>query len=443
MKTTTQVYFDGIQAEILRQLQQARHSIKVAVAWFTDKEILQALTSKAKKGVAVELILSRVSLNDFDLNPKIYRALKKNGGEVLNCGAADFREGSVMHNKFAVIDYRVVITGSYNWTNQAQRNEENIVVISDEFTADFFVEKFEALKANSTIFNASDENHNLELSFTCTKNLVDSGQTFELHWETHNADQVAIDNGIGIVPTTGSRNVSVQRDTCFKIEASNNEETIVKSLWVKIIRKPTLDYELTCSDPRTGRSSVLSPSSPLRDSYSVIAGMNLMVHWKANHAELVRIDGKDVDSGQGSLSFTCDTPRSFTIEAFGIKHRVLKSFSVNPIPIPKLDRVISPLPGNIQIYSEFDFVKVDVPSSFTISGNPLSFRFPKIRQLKAKLVNWSIPIPTNPLRKKRGELKMSRLAKRNKSRLRNHLLATFSDSDDIYPFLEKILKRYE
>ncbi|TAE00475.1 MAG: hypothetical protein EAZ97_05805 [Bacteroidetes bacterium] len=33
-----------------------------------------------------------------------------------------------MHNKFCVIDSDIVLTGSYNWTNQAQRNDENITV---------------------------------------------------------------------------------------------------------------------------------------------------------------------------------------------------------------------------------------------------------------------------------------------------------------------------
>jgi competence ComEA-like helix-hairpin-helix protein len=38
-----------------------------------------------------------------------------------------------MHNKFAVIDNKMVITGSYNWTASAgERNNENLLVIDDK-----------------------------------------------------------------------------------------------------------------------------------------------------------------------------------------------------------------------------------------------------------------------------------------------------------------------
>jgi len=37
-----------------------------------------------------------------------------------------------MHNKFAIIDNRILLTGSYNWTFSANnRNDENLMVIDD------------------------------------------------------------------------------------------------------------------------------------------------------------------------------------------------------------------------------------------------------------------------------------------------------------------------
>ena len=50
-----------------------------------------------------------------------------------------------MHQKFAVIDQNVVLTGSYNWTLSAEKfNHENLLVfrdarpLADEYRREFF-----------------------------------------------------------------------------------------------------------------------------------------------------------------------------------------------------------------------------------------------------------------------------------------------------------------
>lgn len=37
-----------------------------------------------------------------------------------------------LHNKFCIIDYSIIINGSYNWTYSAINNEENILILSLE-----------------------------------------------------------------------------------------------------------------------------------------------------------------------------------------------------------------------------------------------------------------------------------------------------------------------
>ncbi len=51
-----------------------------------------------------------------------------------------------MHNKFAVIDMSVIITGSFNWTTQAvQHNQENILFFENKDIAKLYAEEFEKL----------------------------------------------------------------------------------------------------------------------------------------------------------------------------------------------------------------------------------------------------------------------------------------------------------
>ena len=139
----TQAYFDDIQLQILRELKRATSSIHIAVAWFTDPEIFAALCERARAGVRVELVIFNDAINRK--SGIEYELLNALGGLFLLVGDKK-RNSTVMHNKFCVIDATAVITGSYNWSRQAQANDENVTVITDhpELASQFLAE-FEAI----------------------------------------------------------------------------------------------------------------------------------------------------------------------------------------------------------------------------------------------------------------------------------------------------------
>src|SRR5205809_504552 len=124
MKINT--YFTGITSEINFQIQGARQSIKIAVAWVTNESILNLLCTKALQNVSVELILINDVINNSD---KGYDLNKLTG-----CGVRIYlaRPDNLMHNKFCVLDDKKIITGSFNWTYSAEKyNNENIILIED------------------------------------------------------------------------------------------------------------------------------------------------------------------------------------------------------------------------------------------------------------------------------------------------------------------------
>ena len=89
--------------------------------------IFGLLYNKAKSGVRVELLLTDDKINDK--HREAHERLRSVGGVITSVGSKNAT--STMHNKFCVIDTSTIITGSYNWSNQAQRNDENITVIYD------------------------------------------------------------------------------------------------------------------------------------------------------------------------------------------------------------------------------------------------------------------------------------------------------------------------
>lgn len=56
------------------------------------------------------------------------------------------QENGYMHHKFAVVDRRILITGSLNWTTQAiQNNRENVLVVEDTEYVKPFLDEFERI----------------------------------------------------------------------------------------------------------------------------------------------------------------------------------------------------------------------------------------------------------------------------------------------------------
>lgn len=112
----------GCQAAIVREMMKARHEILVQAYSFTADPLTYALVELKKQGVLVEIVLDKSNEVDRYSDLKI----------CLDAGL-DVRvdhEHPIAHNKIMIIDQKVVITGSYNFTNQAEgENAENVVII--------------------------------------------------------------------------------------------------------------------------------------------------------------------------------------------------------------------------------------------------------------------------------------------------------------------------
>ena len=137
----TQVYFSpngGCQDAIIKEISKATKTIDIAMYYLTSREIAQELVKAKDRNVKVRIVL------DKDQETSKYsksRYLIKRGFDV----KYDTGPG-LMHNKFAIIDNKVLITGSFNWTPTAdQKNEENLLIMTDKELIKKYAERFEYL----------------------------------------------------------------------------------------------------------------------------------------------------------------------------------------------------------------------------------------------------------------------------------------------------------
>ena len=130
-------HFEQNEKAVLDALDNAKISIRVAMAWFTNEKIKAKLLEKQKEGVDVDIVIYDDGVN------------KKNGVDLseISFTLVKGSHGGIMHHKFCVIDNQVVITGSYNWTTNAEtRNDENVTVQKDPESATKYSLEFNKLK---------------------------------------------------------------------------------------------------------------------------------------------------------------------------------------------------------------------------------------------------------------------------------------------------------
>ncbi len=143
--TDYEVYFSpngGCEARLLYWIRKANVSIHAMVFSITLDRIVDALISAHRRGIDVRIVMERSTI---DSSGSDYGKLKAAGVPI----RLPTTHG-LMHNKVAVIDEIVVITGSYNWTRDAeQSNSENMIILTNAKIANTYEREFQKIWSHS------------------------------------------------------------------------------------------------------------------------------------------------------------------------------------------------------------------------------------------------------------------------------------------------------
>ncbi|CAO3637265.1 unnamed protein product [Mucor fragilis] len=121
-------------------LSSAKETLYVCVFSMTDNETADVLIDAKKRGLDVKIITDNDQMDEckgadvLRLNERFGIPFKKDNSD------------QFMHNKFAVIDNKTVITGSFNWSAGARyKNRENIIVTNIPSVVGAYAHEFKEL----------------------------------------------------------------------------------------------------------------------------------------------------------------------------------------------------------------------------------------------------------------------------------------------------------
>lgn len=133
---------DGVAAKIAERANQTQSEIRFLAFSFTHDAIGQAVLNRAKGGVKVAGVFENTG---SETRFSEYGAMKQAGLEV-------YQDGNpyTMHHKVFVLDNQTTIFGSFNFSDSADRdNDENCLIVDDPGFAGAFREETERMLATA------------------------------------------------------------------------------------------------------------------------------------------------------------------------------------------------------------------------------------------------------------------------------------------------------
>lgn len=266
-----QTFFNNIETNIVRTIASAENRIYVAVAWFTNQVLFDALIDALRKNIEVKVVILNdlVNRNELGLD---FGILIEKGADVKMA----LSNKGLMHHKFCIIDNKV-ITGSYNWTYRGNINNENIVIIDEPDIANIYCEQFNTIFSIADIINLpykrlewtdvkeedySKFHNNIFLDIEAQSNpnkelRQNKLKKLNVAFKSGNAEELAAASSLPISePIRTIKDVLTSRSQCFKLKLwkvvnkvyNPDEVSVCKYKFISVCKYKFIDFEINNED---------------------------------------------------------------------------------------------------------------------------------------------------------------------------------------------------
>jgi hypothetical protein len=149
----TEVLFSprgSIKDAIIKNISTSKGTIDVTAFTFTAGDIAEALYQAKERGVVIRVIIDQTQ------DAKLYPVIEFLKEERFDLQFLKGDIGGSMNNAFAIFDDKLLVTGSYTWTEYAEKfNYENAIFIDEPDVVERYKKEFESLYDKSIVQGAN------------------------------------------------------------------------------------------------------------------------------------------------------------------------------------------------------------------------------------------------------------------------------------------------
>ena len=131
---------DGVIGHLIPVVENAQSSVRFLAFSFTDYPLAKAMIDRAAVGVDVAGVFEKVGSETEHAELR-----------TLHCAGVPVRQDgnpSFLHHKLIIVDERIVMTGSLNYsTNAEESNDENVLIVDNPEIAALYIQEFERVWA--------------------------------------------------------------------------------------------------------------------------------------------------------------------------------------------------------------------------------------------------------------------------------------------------------
>ena len=116
-------------------------SIFCALYIFTDFDVAKAMVRAKDRGIIIKIVIDSYCLNSRNNQVKFLRAHE------IPVVIYEASKRYIMHNKFVLFEKniqnkKIIWTGSFNLTYSANKNQENVIVLENDYIFGLYLQKF-------------------------------------------------------------------------------------------------------------------------------------------------------------------------------------------------------------------------------------------------------------------------------------------------------------